>query len=171
MARQIGLLKITGTIGGICFYRRDNLYYARAKSSLTGQRVKCDPAFSKTMAYAHLLGTASKIASERYRRTVPKAERSRRKYRELVSVVLRELKEEMVTKERRSSAIAPPIAIASYRHNYTQMNGHDIASFVKTSAGKTRINMNGWPLRDTNEHRCLPTATRLATNETEVIQV
>ncbi|TWI83365.1 hypothetical protein IQ13_1475 [Lacibacter cauensis] len=101
MAQQMGLLKITGTIGGVCFYCLDGVYYARAKSSLTGQRVKRDPAFAKTMQHADLLGRAAKIASERYRRTVPKAERSRGKYRELVGVVLRELREEATEAQRK----------------------------------------------------------------------
>lgn len=101
MAQQIGILKITGTIGGICFYRMQGVYYARVKSSLTRKRVRSDRAFAKTMQYADLLGRAAKIASERYKRTVPKAERSRRKYQELVGVVMRELREEATKGQRK----------------------------------------------------------------------
>jgi hypothetical protein len=41
-------------------------YYIRSRSSLTGKRVKKDPAFRKTMAYAALLANASHIASGVY---------------------------------------------------------------------------------------------------------
>jgi len=46
VAKQIGATKITGTIQNICFYKMEGQYYARQKSSLTGKRVKKDPAFS-----------------------------------------------------------------------------------------------------------------------------
>jgi hypothetical protein len=91
MAKQIGLFKITGSFGGICFYRLDGIYYARAKSSLYGKRVRTDPAFKETMKYANRLGNASKIASALYREIVPKHERSRGKYREVVGMVMSEL--------------------------------------------------------------------------------
>jgi hypothetical protein len=41
-------------------------YYIRSRSSLTGKRVKKDPAFRKTMQYAAWLATASRIASGVY---------------------------------------------------------------------------------------------------------
>ena len=102
MATQIGLLRIRGTISGICFYCLNGQYYARQKSSLTGKRVKKDPAFAETMRYAGLLGKAAKIASEKYK-LVPKEERSRNKYRALVGMVMQELK--MVKTVKESSAI------------------------------------------------------------------
>jgi hypothetical protein len=92
MAKQIGLLKITGTIDGICFYRLNGVYYAREKSSLSGERVKSDPAFAETMRHAKQMGSASKIASSIYRQTVPQDERCREKFREVVGMVKRELK-------------------------------------------------------------------------------
>jgi hypothetical protein len=100
MAAQIGSLRLKGTIAGICFYRMYGRYYARKKSSLTGKRVKRDPAFARTMYYAGLLGKASMIASERYKRVVPKEERSRKKYHELVGVVMHELREVNVLSKR-----------------------------------------------------------------------
>ncbi len=41
-------------------------YYMRSRSSLTGKRVKTDPAFYNTMKYADLMATASPIASKVY---------------------------------------------------------------------------------------------------------
>lgn len=93
MAKQIGALKITGTFGGICFYCLDGVYYARGKSSLSAERVKHDPAFAKTMRNATQMGNASKIASVIYRQIVPQHERSRERYREIVRMVMKELKE------------------------------------------------------------------------------
>lgn len=91
MATQIGLLRVTGTVGGVCFYRMDGVYYARAKSSLTGERVKSDPCFAETMRCAKRMGSVSKIASEIYRQIVPEHERSRERYREVMGMVMREL--------------------------------------------------------------------------------
>ncbi|MEJ8844729.1 hypothetical protein WG954_20210 [Lacibacter sp. H375] len=91
MAKQIGVFRITGTIDRICFYCMDGVYYAREKSSLSAERVKHDPAFAETMRHANQMGNASKIASAIYRQIVPQHERSRDKFREVVSMVKREL--------------------------------------------------------------------------------
>jgi hypothetical protein len=91
MAKQAGILKIKGTINGICFYCLDGEFYARAKSSLSGERVKTDPAFAETMRYAQRMGSASTIASEIYKLIVPQHERSRDRFREMVRMVRREM--------------------------------------------------------------------------------
>lgn len=66
MARQSGNLCITGTINNLCFYKMDGQFYVRIKSSLTGKRVKKDPAFRATMRYAGFLAEAARIASAIY---------------------------------------------------------------------------------------------------------
>jgi hypothetical protein len=71
MARQIGLLQITGTASGICFYRMNDAYYARKKSSLSGERVKKDPVFKETMRHANLFAKASSIGSKVYKALYP----------------------------------------------------------------------------------------------------
>jgi hypothetical protein len=50
-------------------------YYIRSRSSLTGKRVKKDPAFRKTMGYATLLAKASRIASVVYAVVLPQHKR------------------------------------------------------------------------------------------------
>jgi hypothetical protein len=62
------------------------------KSSLSGKRVKTDPAFRKTMQYARLLGKASKIASQVYS-TYPKATRQFAEYRSLTGKAMQLLKD------------------------------------------------------------------------------
>ena len=94
MAKQIGSSSITGTIDGICFYCMDGVYYAREKSSLSAERVKHDPAFAETMRHAKRMGGASAIASAIYRQTIPKHERSRDKFREVVGMVIKDLGKE-----------------------------------------------------------------------------
>ncbi|WP_315822116.1 hypothetical protein [Paraflavitalea speifideaquila] len=66
MARFNCIPPVTGTIGPVCIYQMYGKYFLRTRSSLTGQRVKKDPAFRKTMQYAALLGKASRIASTVY---------------------------------------------------------------------------------------------------------
>ncbi len=96
----MGPYKITGTIDNICFYEMDGQYYARQKSSLTGKRVKKDPAFGRTMQNASLFGRASSLASQ-IKRSYPKAEQNREFYRQLHREVLDLLKEEIAEEEIR----------------------------------------------------------------------
>ena len=93
MAKQAGTIKISGTIGEICFYRLYEEHYARTKCSLSGKRVKHDPAFKGTMKYAALLACASKIASVIYKR-LPQEQKSRKKYQAMTGEAMRLIKEE-----------------------------------------------------------------------------
>ena len=72
MAKQIaGLCRLEGTFDDITFYKMDGQYYARAKSTLSSERVKTSPEFKWTMVYARLLGRASKIGSQVYKALPP----------------------------------------------------------------------------------------------------
>ena len=66
MAKQTGIFKIIGTIGGITFYEMDGEFYARKKSSLDGKRVKRDPKFKRAMEEAIGFGKASAAARAVY---------------------------------------------------------------------------------------------------------
>lgn len=98
MARQIGDIKITGTIGDVTFYRMGGEYYARMKSSLTAKKVKTHPHFAMTRMYAKWLGEASKMASEVYR-TLPKEERKYAVFCRLKTVAHKLVKEGVVREE------------------------------------------------------------------------
>ena len=73
MAKQIAGLcyPLTGTIDDITFYKMEGKHYARAKSSLTGKRVKTSPEFRKTMLNAGLMARASKIGAQIYKALPP----------------------------------------------------------------------------------------------------
>ncbi len=92
MAIQSGIIKITGTIDDICFYQMDGKHYARAKSSLSGKRVKSDPAFRNTMKYAGLMGRASKLAAK-LKEGLTREERKTINHSKLTGQVQRLLKE------------------------------------------------------------------------------
>ena len=92
MAKQLGPFFITGTIDRICFYRLDGEYYARSKSSLSGERVKTDPAFTETRMYASILKEASILASSVYR-SLHSDQRQHVLYRQLTGMAMRLLKE------------------------------------------------------------------------------
>ena len=98
MAKQIGPIKIRGTIGNICFYKTKDGYYARLKSSLTGKRVKKDPRFRRTMEFAGMLALASKLASRCYR-GLPEEEREHSMYRVLTGMAMQMLKVGMEEEE------------------------------------------------------------------------
>jgi hypothetical protein len=92
MAKQIGDIKIRGTIAGITFYRMEGQYYARRQSSLTGKRVKSDPRFRRTMASANRLGRGSQLASKVYR-SLPRTEQVYALFKELQRMAMAALKE------------------------------------------------------------------------------
>ncbi len=113
MARQIGTYKITGTVDEICFYKMNGKYYARLKSSLTGKRVKKDPAFANTMRYAGLLAEASKIASAIYRQLVPE-QKEKGLYKRMTGQAMRLLKESHcpeIVKALMERSYTPPMAV------------------------------------------------------------
>ncbi|GEP94797.1 hypothetical protein [Chitinophaga cymbidii] len=94
MAKQAGPVYYTGTIGMVCFYKMQGKYYARLKSSLTGRRVKKDPAFHRTMENAHILGEASRIAAAVYR-SVAASEKSQALYRRMTGIAMRMLQQKI----------------------------------------------------------------------------
>jgi len=48
MAKQAGIFKIRGTIGGVSFYKTKDGHMVREKGSLNAQRIANDPAFART---------------------------------------------------------------------------------------------------------------------------
>lgn len=48
MARQDGVIKIQGQMGGISFYKSKDGHLARLKSGISSDRIKNDPAFART---------------------------------------------------------------------------------------------------------------------------
>lgn len=92
MAKQAGPYKVIGCIDNLQFYKMDGKYYARKKSSLTAKRVKKDKAFELTMAFADMLGIASKIASSVYRQ-IPGEERKHSYFRKMTGIAYSLLKE------------------------------------------------------------------------------
>jgi len=97
MAKQAGLIKIKGTIDGICFYKLAGNYYPRTKSSLDSKRVKKSKAFRETMRYARLFAKASVIGST-ICRMLPKDKRSRMVYQQLTGKAMKMLKDDLSEK-------------------------------------------------------------------------
>jgi hypothetical protein len=73
-------------------------YFMRSRSSLTGERVKKDPAFRKTMEYATLLAKASRIDSKVYA-GVPAHQKQHALYRKLTGKAMTWLKYEWKEKD------------------------------------------------------------------------
>lgn len=65
----------------------NDIGYLRAKSKLTGKRVKNSPELKKTMEYARELGEASRLASELYK-AIPTASKSIRLFRLITGQVI-----------------------------------------------------------------------------------
>lgn len=62
MAKQIGLIKIAGTIGDLTFYEFGGEHYVRRKSSLSAAQIKQDPNFERTRENNTEFGEASKLS-------------------------------------------------------------------------------------------------------------
>src|SRR4029078_11670848 len=90
MARLDHPLPFVGTKHGLVVYKMRGKYYVRTKSTLSGKRVKKSAAFKKTMEWANLLGTASKIASKIYSQL---KEKNHEHYRRLTGKVMKLLKD------------------------------------------------------------------------------
>ena len=60
MARQKGLIKLDGTIGGITFYKSKDGYLAREKGGVSGDRIANDPNFQRTRENSEEFGRAGK---------------------------------------------------------------------------------------------------------------
>jgi hypothetical protein len=60
MARQSGILRIKGTIGGMTFYRSQDGHMVREKGGVSGDRIASDPAFARTRENGAEFGAAGK---------------------------------------------------------------------------------------------------------------
>ena len=60
MAKQKGIIKLDGTIGGITFYKSQDGYLAREKGGIPADRIANDPAFQRTRENGAEFGRAGK---------------------------------------------------------------------------------------------------------------
>ncbi|QXP74492.1 hypothetical protein H0I31_08055 [Tenacibaculum sp. AHE15PA] len=60
MARQTGIIKLKGTIGGISFYKTSDGHLAREKGGVDASRIANDPAFQRTRENGSEFGRAGK---------------------------------------------------------------------------------------------------------------
>lgn len=58
MAKQSGIIKLKGTIGGISFYKSSDGYLAREKGGVDASRIANDPAFQRTRENGSEFGRA-----------------------------------------------------------------------------------------------------------------
>jgi hypothetical protein len=69
MAKQNGLVKLTGTIGDMTYYRTKDGYMAKEKTSLNAARIASDPKFKRTRENMAEFGNAAK-AGKTLRRSI-----------------------------------------------------------------------------------------------------
>lgn len=60
MAKQSGIIRLKGTIGGISFYKSSDGYLAREKGGVDASRIANDPAFQRTRENGAEFGRAGK---------------------------------------------------------------------------------------------------------------
>jgi len=93
MAKIVGPVPpFIGTRDNVTIYLMNGEYIARSKSSLTGKRVKKDPAFARTMEWAGRLKQGARIASFIYKQ-MPVEGRIYKQYREITGKAMSLLKE------------------------------------------------------------------------------
>lgn len=67
MAKQAGAYRFIGSVDELCFYKMDEAYYVRLKSSLTGQRFWKDRAFEGSRRSCNRFGEGNRLASKVYK--------------------------------------------------------------------------------------------------------
>jgi hypothetical protein len=92
MAKQLGEIKVTGTIEGLSFYKMYGDYFVRMKSSLTARRFWKDRAFEGSRRSCGLLAKASPLASFFYK-NYPKEKKRKGLFNEMTGRVKLWLKE------------------------------------------------------------------------------
>lgn len=60
MAKQTGIIRLKGTIGGISFYKTSDGHLAREKGGVDASRIKNDPAFQRTRENGAEFGAAGR---------------------------------------------------------------------------------------------------------------
>jgi hypothetical protein len=142
MAKQIGEIRITGTVAGITFYRMDGQYYARRKSSLRGERVKGDKRFRRTMESAGRLGRGSQWASRVYR-SLPREQQVYALFCRLKSAAIRALKEGK--KEKEVQALLGAIAGTKDKGQSTKDKGRSTRRETSNVRRETGSPTKPWP--------------------------
>ena len=110
MAKQTGPNPFIGRRGNLQGYQMAGKHYVRIVSSLTGKRVKKDPAFRQTMRNAGLLGQASRIASAIYGRLPAKEHGFYRKLTGMAMQLLKQGKTAADAFEQLEREFMPPAA-------------------------------------------------------------
>lgn len=62
MPKQIGLIRIEGTLGDVTFFRSQDGFMAKQKTVISGQRIKTDRAFQRTRENMSEFGRAGKAS-------------------------------------------------------------------------------------------------------------
>ena len=76
MAKQKGIIKLSGTIGDISFYKSGDGYLAREKGGVDAERIKNDPRFARTRENGQEFGMAAstgKLLRDAFRPMMMKA--------------------------------------------------------------------------------------------------
>jgi len=89
-----GNIAFTGTAGVICCYRSQGRFIYRSATSLTGERVKQDPAFEGFRKSGNRMKEASPIAAALYNQ-IPAAQKQYSLYRQLTGEALKLIKKDV----------------------------------------------------------------------------
>ena len=137
MAKQCGPLYFEKTWDDLVFYKMDGLYYVRAKSSLTAQRVKTSAEFARTMYSANRMARASKIGSAIYQ-ALPPGWRQFWMYRSFTGEAFMMLKTEMYTTEEVEQALWNSYVEYWNRWGEANKNNPALQTILKAKAKKVR---------------------------------
>jgi hypothetical protein len=66
MAKQCGILQLTGTIGNLTFYEMEGNYYVKTKTEVSSKKIKNDPRYANTMRHAKTFGHITTLAKKVY---------------------------------------------------------------------------------------------------------
>ncbi len=166
MARLTSIPTFIGTFGPITVYYMFGQYYIRTRSSLTGERVKTDPAFYKTMQYADLMAKGSPIASKVYA-LVPLQHRKNNLCRKITGEAMTWLKYgwatadiiDYLTQKYAGVQLPKEAPVTVLRPSYRRSRpgvGHTTRGLFKTTPfAESSLELRAWRRRDKEFKRAL----------------
>lgn len=111
MAKQTGILQVSGNLGNINFYQTADGSFARRKTSLDKERVSTDPQFERTRENFTEFGMASRAAGLFRRTFLSQVQVLRDKqYRKRVTQLMLHIKEQDTLSERGKRTVGQSLA-------------------------------------------------------------
>jgi hypothetical protein len=128
MARQKGILKIKGTVGGMTFYRTQDGHLVKEKSEISADKIANDPAFARTRENGEEFGNAAssgKFFRDQLRNLMMNAADNRVTSR--ITKLMTDIKNMDTTSQRGKRNVGTAMAGPAAKYQFKGFNFNDLA--------------------------------------------